>query len=133
MNQIFKIAGIYLGIIFINYFLLIGVLKTTNYSGGEIGMLPIAYLLSSGISFVISLVLILILKFGNQLNYFRAIILYFIVNIGVDIYYGLDPRNGKGFFKNVDILIILTIILTFIIIISAYYYKNKSFKNNGFS
>ena len=133
MNQIFKIAGIYLGIIFINYFLLIGVLKTTNYSGGEIGMLPIAYLLSSGISFVISLVLILILKFGNQLNYFRAIILYFIVNIGVDIYYGLDPRNGKGFFKNVDILVILTIILTFIIVISAYYYKNKSFKNNGFS
>ena len=75
----------------------------------------------------------LILKFGNQLNYFRAIILYFIVNIGVDIYYGLDPRNGKGFFKNVDILIILTIILTFIIVISAYYYKNKIFKNNGFS
>ena len=70
-----------MGIIFINYFLLIGVLKTTNHSGGEIGMLPIAYLLSSGISFVISLVLILILKFGNQLNYFRAIILYFIVNI----------------------------------------------------
>jgi len=122
-----------LGIIFINFFLLIGVLKTTDYSGGEIGMLPIAYLLSSGISFVISLVLILILKFGNQLNYFRAIILYFIVNIGVDIYYGLDPRNGKGFFKNVDILIILTIILTFIIVISAYYYKNKIFKNNGFS
>lgn len=122
-----------MGIIFINFFLLIGVLKTTDYSGGEIGMLPIAYLLSSGISFVISLVLILILKFGNQLNYFRAIILYFIVNIGVDIYYGLDPRNGKGFFKNVDILIILTIILTFIIVISAYYYKNKIFKNNGFS
>ena len=122
-----------MGIIFINFFLLIGVLKTIDYSGGEIGMLPIAYLLSSGISFVISLVLILILKFGNQLNYFRAIILYFIVNIGVDIYYGLDPRNGKGFFKNVDILIILTIILTFIIVISTYYYKNKIFKNNGFS
>lgn len=122
-----------MGIIFINFFLLIGVLKTTDYSGGEIGMLPIAYLLSSGISFVISLVLILILKFGNQLNYFRAIILYFILNISVDIYYGLDPRNGKGFFKNVDILIILTIILTFIIVISAYYYKNKIFKNNGFS
>lgn len=123
-----------MGIILINFFLLIGVLKTTDYSGGEIGMLPIAYILSAGISAGISLILILLLKFTKQLNFLRAIILYFVVNLIVDIYYGLDPRNGKGFYKNVDNLIILTMILTFIIVIISYYFiKNQKLKNNGIS
>ena len=131
MKEIINIIGIYLLIVAVNFLLLIGALNLSNFSGGEVGMLPLAFLLSSAISIIISSIFILVIKIAKKFSYIRAIFIYFIISLAVDINFGLDPRNGKGFFENVDVLIITTICLTFIITITTYYFVRKSAKKNG--
>ncbi len=118
MNYFFKhlfsyfFIGIVATIIFIFY------LKTTTYSGGEIGMTPFLITLYSLIVIGISSTIILILKIiGIEISIFKSSVLFSIIYLLLLIFYfDSNPFKTNVYLGDVNLWIFLSEILSFLIL-----------------
>lgn len=92
-------------IIFVTY------LKTTNYSGGEIGMAPFITILNVIITFAISLVVLFFLRiFRFKVSIFISLAIFSLVSTSVLFtYFKIKPF--EGYLSDVDLMAFLSVIL----------------------
>lgn len=86
----FFLASLLSNVIFILY------LKTTSYSGGEIGMAPFLTILNATITFVLSLTVLVLLKFLKiYLSTYLALVIFSVVStLTLFFYFTIDPFEG---------------------------------------
>ena len=91
-------------------------LKTTNYSGGEIGMAPFVTILNTIITFIISITFLLLLKLLNiYLSTYMALIMFCLIStLTLFIYFKVDPF--EGYLSDVDLCAIISVFLACFII-----------------
>ncbi len=112
----------------LNFLILTLFVKTTNYSGGEIGMVSVVVWLVSFISLIFALIISLIGNYFGKQNLKLALLIYNSIYFIIFVYLGLNPINDMGFFKNVDLFIIISTILSWITTLVFIHVFNKSKK-----
>ncbi|WKW45466.1 hypothetical protein P3875_06655 [Myroides sp. JBRI-B21084] len=138
MNYISKIIGIMLFAGFLNFTIFVQYIKSTNLPGGVIGMAPIGVLVASLITFILSLIIILVINKKRKITLTKAISIFFIIYFIIDIFFGLEIKELLDFkYTNVDLFLILialsvwTIVTMFIRISSKIVAKKyQNFKRN---
>ena len=112
----FFICGFLSNLIFISY------LQTTQYSGGEVGMVPFLTMLNSIISFGISIVFILVLRIMKRsFSVPQGISLFTVFSIlTLFFYFNVNPM--KEYLGDLDLWTILSVIIS-ILILSFFIYK----------
>ena len=85
-------------------------LKTTNYSGGEIGMAPLITMLNAIITFAISLVVLICLRiFSIKVSIFISLTIFSLVStLLLFTYFKINPF--KGYLSDVDLMALLSVI-----------------------
>ncbi|WP_209391356.1 hypothetical protein [Chryseobacterium sp. RR2-3-20] len=110
----------------LNFVVLTSLIKTTNYSGGEIGMVPVVVWLVSFIALIIALIISLVWNHYKKLKLNVALSIYNIIYFVIFVYMGLNPINEMGFFKNVDLFVIISAVLSWIITLVFIHLIRKS-------
>jgi hypothetical protein len=119
----FFICSFLSNLIFISY------LQTTHYSGGEVGMVPLLTMLNSIISFVISIVFILVLRIMKRsFSVPQGISLFTVFSILTLIFY-FNANPLKDYLGDVDLWIMLSVIISSLIV-SSIYFIYESTNNN---
>ncbi|TDX83299.1 hypothetical protein B0I22_3379 [Epilithonimonas xixisoli] len=99
---------IYLLIAVLNILIFGEYLKTTKLSGGEVGMMPIAIMITSGIAFLLSTITFLIINTKKKISFTSSLFIYHIIYLGVLISSGFDFKNLVNLkYTNFDLFIIL--------------------------
>jgi hypothetical protein len=114
----FFICGFLSNLIFISY------LQTTQYSGGEVGMVPFLTMLNSIISFGISIVFILVLRIMKRsFSVPQGISLFTVFSIlTLFFYFNVNPM--KDYLGDLDLWTILSVIISSLILsLSFFIYK----------
>lgn len=111
----------------LNYIIFIQYLKTTNYSGGEVGMVPLIVLLVSFISFLCSIVSIFIIKKFSDFSFLKTLTIYNIFYFIIFLFWGLNPFEGQGFLENVDLFVIFIEVFSMSIVLCGAYLQQKYF------
>lgn len=111
----FFICSFLSNLIFISY------LKTTHYSGGEVGMAPLGTILNSIISFGISFLFILVLRIMKRsFSVPQGISLFTVFSILTLIFYfNANPFND--YLGDVDLWTILSVIISSLIVFFIYF------------
>ena len=106
----FFLASLLSNVFFIFY------LKTTAYSGGEIGMAPFITILNAIITFVISITVLVILKFLKiYLSTYAALFLFSLMStLTLFTYFKIDPF--KGYLSDVDLWAMISVFIACLII-----------------
>jgi hypothetical protein len=119
----FFICGFLSNLIFISY------LKTTHYSGGEVGMAPLGTILNSIISFGISIVFILVLRIMKRsFSVPQGISLFTVFSIlTLFFYFNVNPL--KDYLGDVDFWTIFSVIISSLIVSSVYFICESTNKN----
>ena len=117
----FFICSFLSNLIFISY------LKTTHYSGGEVGMAPIGTMLNSIISFGISIVFLLFLRIMKRsFSVPQGILLFTIFSI-LSLFFYFNVNPFKDYLGDVDLWTILSVIISSLILSSVYFiYESKN-------
>ena len=119
MKNLEKIIGIFFVIGFLNTIIFIEYLKTTNRSGGEVGMMPIGIMIACGITLIFSSLVIGILKTKKNVSLNSSILIYHIIYFVVILYFGIElPELTNFSFKNIDLFIILIALFVWILAIA---------------
>ncbi len=86
-------------------------LKTTNYSGGEIGMAPFITMLNVSITFAISLVILICLRiFRVKVSIFISLAIFSLVSTSVLFtYFKIKPF--EGYLSDVYLMALLSVIV----------------------
>ena len=132
MNYFFKhlfsyfFIGIVATIIFIFY------LKTTTYSGGEIGMTPFLIALYSLIVIGITSAIILILKIiGIEISILKSSLLFSIIYLLLLIFYfDANPFKTNEYLGDVNLWMFLSEILSFLILNAGIIIRKKNINFN---
>lgn len=116
----FFLASFLSNVIFILY------LKTTDYSGGEIGMVPFLTILCALITFLISTTLLFFLKiFKIFLSTYMALIMYSIIwTIVLFFYFKIHPF--EGYLSDVDLWSILSVYFACLLIGLTSFIKSQA-------
>lgn len=86
-------------------------LKTTNYSGGEIGMAPFITMLNVSITFAISLVILICLRiFRVKVSIFISLAIFSLVSTSVLFTY-FKIRPFDGYLSDVYLMALLSVIV----------------------
>nr|WP_315141717.1 hypothetical protein [uncultured Flavobacterium sp.] len=106
----FFLASLLSNVIFILY------LKATDYSGGEIGMAPFLTLLNATITFVISITVLVLLKFLKiYLSTYMALVMFSLVStLTLFIYFKIDPF--EGYLSDVELWTMISVFIGCLII-----------------
>jgi hypothetical protein len=120
----FFICAFLSNLIFISY------LQTTNYSGGEVGMVPFLTILNSIISFVISIVFILVLKIVKRSFSVPQGISIFTVFSILTLFFYFNVNPLKDYLGDVDFWTILSVIISSLIVSSVYFIYESTNNNN---
>jgi hypothetical protein len=106
----FFLASLLSNVIFIMY------LKTTTYSGGEIGMAPFLTILNATITFVISIIVLVILKFLKiYLSTYVALVIFSLVStLTLLFYFKIDPF--EGYLSDVELWAMVSVFIACMII-----------------
>ena len=85
-------------------------LKTTNYSGGEIGMAPLITMLNAIITSAISLIILICLRiFSIKVSIFISLTIFSLVStLLLFTYFEINPF--KGYLSDVDLMALLSVI-----------------------
>lgn len=120
-----KNLGILIGTLiligFANAILFIPYMSIAKLPGGEVGMMPFAILIESGISAIFTILIYLISKLFKELNLIWTIFVYHIIYFGLLISQGLNLKELYKFKSwNYDLFIIIIALiiwaLTYLII-----------------
>ena len=86
-------------------------LKTTNYSGGEIGMAPFITMLNVSITFAISLIVLIFIRlFRTKVSVYIGLTIFSLVSTSVlFIYFKIKPF--EGYLSDVDLMALLSVIV----------------------
>ena len=100
-------------------------LKTTNYSGGEIGMAPFITMLNAIITFAISLVVLICLRiFRVKVSIFISLVIFSLVSTSVLFtYFKIKPF--EGYLSDVDLMALLSVIIASLLIYLVFLIKKK--------
>ncbi len=100
-------------------------LKTTNYSGGEIGMAPFITMLNAIITFAISLVVLICLRiFRVKVSIFISLVIFSLVSTSVLFtYFKIKPF--EGYLSDVDLMALLSVIIASLLIYLVFLIKQK--------
>ncbi len=106
----FFLSSLLSNVIFIIY------LKTTDYSGGEIGMAPFLTMLNATITFIISLTFLVLLKFLKiYLSTYVALVMFSLIStLTLFIYFKIDPF--EGYLSDVELWAMLSVFIACLII-----------------
>lgn len=111
----------------LNFIIFILCLKTTNYSGGEVGMVPLVVLLNSFLSYLCSIPTIFIAKRFYKWTFLKTLFIYNIFYFIIFLFWGLNPLEGQGFLENIDLFIILIEVFSMLIVLFGAYLQQKYF------
>jgi hypothetical protein len=100
-------------------------LKTTNYSGGEIGMAPFITMLNAIITFAISLVVLICLRiFRVKVSIFISLVIFSLVSTSVLFtYFKIKPF--EGYLSDVNLMALLSVIIASLLIYFVFLIKKK--------
>ncbi|WP_234111795.1 hypothetical protein [Chryseobacterium sp. R2A-55] len=108
MKKLGTLIGILILIGFANATLFIPYISIAKLPGGEVGMMPFAILIESGISALITIIIYLLSKFFKELNLINSIFVYHLIYFGLLISQGLNLRELYKFKSwNYDLFIII--------------------------
>lgn len=115
----FFLTSLLSNIIFIVY------LKTTNYSGGQIGMAPLITFLNVAFTFGISILVLIFLKMvGIKVPVCIGLAIFSTVSsLILFLYFRIDPFNGS--MPDVDLCALLSVIIAGLIICLSVIAKKK--------
>ena len=100
-------------------------LKTTNYSGGEIGMAPFITVLNAIITFSISIVLLICLRiFSIKVSVFISLTIFSLVStLVLFLYFKINPF--EGYLSDVDLMALLSVIVASLLTCLFYLIKKN--------
>lgn len=100
-------------------------LKTTNYSGGEIGMAPFITVLNAIITFAISIVLLICLRiFSIKVSVFISLTIFSLVStLVLFLYFKINPF--EGYLSDVDLMALLSVIVASLLTCLFYLIKKN--------
>ena len=100
-------------------------LKTTNYSGGEIGMVPLITMLNAIITSAISLIILICLRiFSIKVSIFISLTIFSLVSTSVlFIYFKINPF--EGYLSDVDLMALLSVIVASLLTCLFYFIKKN--------
>ena len=100
-------------------------LKTTNYSGGEIGMAPLITMLNAIITSAISLIILICLRiFSIKVSIFISLTIFSLVStLLLFIYFKINPF--EGYLSDVDLMALLSVIVASLLTCLFYLIKKN--------
>ena len=116
MNFLLKNLIIYSVLSFLSILIFIFYLSLAGYPGGSVGMAPFIVILNCLISFAISIILVIILKFKMEISLLKSAwiftIIYFLTLL---FYFGINPFKGgiDRMSKNINLGFYLCEIISF--------------------
>ena len=115
---------------FANSILFITYMSIAKLPGGEVGMIPFAILIESGISAFFTIIIYLLSKLFKELNLINSIFVYHLIYFALLISQGLNLSELYKFkFWNYNLFIIIIAFLIWGIIYIILKEKNAKFKS----